>query len=138
MLPCPRSLAKRCWGICKSLFILLLRLHRAAICSAQKPMYPEEREAMGEIHFLIEGCFKMLFIFSLSVNEPTVCNTGVFFYSPFASAVQILRLSDLSVHGPSEPSPDFWTDTAEVIAKIISRAQHKQPCSWCTAGTALP
>lgn len=32
---------------------------------------------------------------------------------------------------PSQSSPACWTDTADVRAKIISRAQHKKMCSWC-------
>lgn len=47
---------------------------------------------MGEIHFLVDGHFKMLFIVSPAANEPTVCNSWGF-YSPFASAMQDIDAS---------------------------------------------
>lgn len=55
---------------------------------------------MGETHVLIEGHFKLLFIFSPSVNEPIVCNSGGFFTAPWPQLCWILRLLSLSVWTP--------------------------------------
>lgn len=52
------------------------------------------------------------------------------FTAPLPQLCRILRLLNLCVD-PSQSSPACWTDTAEVRAKIISRAQHKKMCSWC-------
>lgn len=105
-LPCSCSLARKCWDTCKPVFIPFLYIPRAAICSAQKPFYLEERETMGGTHFLIEGRFKMLFIFSPAVNDPIVCKAGVF-YSPFASAVQDIEAAKFASvwtpHSPLQP-----------------------------------
>lgn len=38
---------------------------------------------------------------------------------------------------PSQFSPAYWTDSAEVRAKIISRTQHKKMCSWCPPSSPL-
>lgn len=84
-----------------------MHLHTAAIYSAQKLMYLEEREAMGEVHFLVEGHFKMLFIISPAVNEPRVCN-GWVFYIPFASAMQDIGAAGFvcvwTPHSPLQPA----------------------------------
>lgn len=121
--PFPCSLAKRYWEIYKSLFILLLPLHSAAVYSVQEPVYLEETEAMGEIHILIEGHFKMLFIFSPAVNEPRLCNRCFsflcVFIAPLPQLCRILRLPGLSVCG-CLTAVSSWADTAEVTAKSIS------------------
>lgn len=54
-----------------------------------------------------------------------------FFIAPLPQLCRILRLLDLSVCGPVTALSSLL-DAAEVIAKIISRAQHKKSCSWCT------
>lgn len=55
---------------------------------------------MGETHFHVEGHFKMLFIFSPSVNDPIMCNRWGFFTAPLPQLCRILRLLSLSVCGP--------------------------------------
>lgn len=59
------------------------------------------------------------------------CATVGFFKAPLPQLCRILRLLDLSVCGRVTGLSSLL-DAAEIIAKIISRAQHKKSCSWCT------
>lgn len=133
MRPCPCYLAKRCWDICKSPPVSLVHLHTAAIYSAQKPMYLEERGLWVKSNSLLRAilrCYSSSFQLLMS---PQCATVGVFLVL-LPQLCRILRLQALSAYGPLIALPilldwhcwgysNYFQSPAQVILQLL-HTQH--------------
>lgn len=104
VLPCSCCLAKWCRDICKSPSVSLMHLFAAAIYSAQKPMYLEERGLWVKSTSLltaISRCYSS----SLQLLMSPQCATVGGFIALLLQLCRILMLQALSARAPLTAFP---------------------------------